>query len=415
MKSGIETATRTAVPAAAKRPFLERLVINVSHDCNLRCAYCYADTGAYGAPRTMLDGRVGRHIVDEFLSRFHRIGKIQFFGGEPFLNYRVIGSLCEHVVSRVAREGVAKPAFTVITNGTVLNDEIVDIVNRYGIVVTVSLDGDRTVNDSQRVYAGGKGSYDRIVQNIRLLKEKTGQPMQIEGTYTARHIEMNFSFEEFMPFLARDLDIHYLHMPWVFGEAYRGTGIAPTRENQARVIDTYSAAISASLGSLLTPDLEDIILISPVERALRREFSGRGGSRTHLCPAGSGTLSVGVDGRIFPCFMFTNNAEFEFGHVARFNEDEFDHRRASFVDRLKIPSGENGSSFETGSSCAGQNYEIGGAIDHVSNANRQIQNALDVYLRRRLAEMRADGALWEWVQTKLTLSELAMRGGATAC
>lgn len=415
MKTGIETATSATVPAIMKRPYLERLVLNVSHDCNLRCAYCYADTGAYGAPRTMLSDHVGRRIVDEFLSRFHRIGKIQFFGGEPFLNYHVINSLCGFIVSVCERENVPKPAFTVITNGTVLNDEIVGIINRYGIVVTVSLDGDRAVNDSQRVYAGGKGSYDRIVQNIRLLKEKTGQPLQIEGTYTARHIDMNFSFEEFMSFLAHDLDIHYLHMPWVFGESYHGTGIVPTQENRARIIDTYSAAISASLSSLMTPDLEDIILISPVERALRREFSGRGGSRTHMCPAGSGTLSVGVDGKIFPCFMFTNNAEFEFGQVDFAQEDEFDRRRASFVDRLKIPAGEDGSSFETGSSCAGQNYEINGAIDRVSDASRHIQNALDTYLHRRLAEMRADSVLWEWVQTKLTLNELAMRGGATTC
>src|SRR5215470_11659786 len=88
-------APRTA--ARPKRPYLERLVINVTHDCNLRCRYCYADTGAYGEARAKLQPGVGEQIVESFYARFAEIGSIQLFGGEPFLHPKGIDGLCRHI------------------------------------------------------------------------------------------------------------------------------------------------------------------------------------------------------------------------------------------------------------------------------------------------------------------------------
>ncbi len=389
-----------------QRPYLERLVVNVSHDCNLRCKYCYADSGTYGSERMNLSEAVGRRIVDDFLARFREIGTVQFFGGEPLLNYRGIESVCEYLTAVCRRDGVRLPGFTVITNGTVLSGEIVDLINRYKIAVTVSLDGDRQINDAQRVSASGKGSYAKIVANIRALKERTGQPMQIEGTYTAKHLDAGFSFAQFMPFLAKELDVHFLHMPWIVGKGYNGTAIAPTEENVARIIAVYSEAIAISLQSLTTPDLRDTILISAVDRALRRQFFGNNGERTHVCPAGSGTLAVGADGRIFPCFMFTNHAQFELDRVGNLQDEVFDSRRAAFVDRLLVGEDANRGSLETGSACAGQNFELEGGIDRIGEANRHIQNSLDLILHDRIAAFRADANLWEWAQTKMLLHQL---------
>ena len=407
LQEALSSGDRTLI-GGAKQPYLERLVINVSHDCNLRCTYCYADTGAYGSGRMTLSEPIGREIVDDFFARFARIGKIQFFGGEPFLNVRGVESLCQYVTEVCQCQGVPVPAFTAISNGTIVNDRIIDLINRYNLLVTVSLDGSRAVNDSHRVYANGKGSYQRVIENIRRMKERTGQPLQIEGTYTARHVEMRFSLAEFMRFIAGELDVHSLHMPWIVGHAYQGTGIDPTEENIAHVTAVYCEAASASLMSLQTPQLEDTILLSAAERFLRRERSGDGNKRRHICPAGSGTLSVGADGKISPCFMFTNNAQFEFGRVGRREDDEFEHRRSTFMKRLEIPEGENGRSFEIGAACAGQNFELSGQIDHVTAANRQIQIALDAHLENEIARIKADQDLWEWMQTKLLLNQMQM-------
>ena len=88
-----------AGPTGSREAYLERLVINVSHDCT----YCYADTGAYGAPRMKLSNPVGEKIVDDFYARFARIGMVQFFGGELFLNHAGIDYLCDYMTRVCAR------------------------------------------------------------------------------------------------------------------------------------------------------------------------------------------------------------------------------------------------------------------------------------------------------------------------
>jgi uncharacterized protein len=394
-------------------------VINVSHDCNLRCTYCYADTGAYGGARGKLAAGVGADIVESFFSRFHEIRTIQLFGGEPFLNVRGIDGLCRHVAEVCEREGAPLPRFTTVSNGTLASDAVIDLINRHRIGVTVSLDGARPVNDAQRVDARGGGSFDRVVANIARLKGATGQPAQIEGTFTAAHLASNFSLAGFMRFVAHDLGVRFLHMPWILGDAYGGTGIAPTEGNIARLIDIYGAAISASLASLETQDLRDTILLSQVDDALRAALSpAPPARRTHLCPAGSGTLSVGADGRVFPCFMFTGKPGFEFTRVgAGFDDAAFDARRADFTRQLELPpEGDLGGLAQRGA-CAGHNHDTGGNIAAVSAASRAVQDALSAHLRCELAALRADADRWSWVRCKLMLHQLETAGdfAAPAC
>ena len=408
-----ETGTQAGIAPRRKRAYLERLVINVSHDCNLRCAYCYADTGAYGDQRKLLAQPLGRKIVDDFFSRFGKVGRIQFFGGEPFMNVRGIEDLCGYITETCRNESMPLPRFTLISNGTLVNDDVIDLINRYRIAVTVSLDGTREINDANRVYASGKGSYEKVIENIRILKDRTEEPKQIEGTYSAKHVEQDFSIADFLKFMARELDVRSLHMPWVVGEAYNGTGIVPTDANVARTAKAFRDGVSASLQSLLSPDLEDVVLFAPLERALLRELSGGGGEREHICPAGSGTLAVGADGKVSPCFMFTNNRKFEFTRVGQFDDSTFDRLRKEFVGRLAVPTGENGRSYETGSSCAGQNYDVTGEVDQVLEASRHLQLDIDNHIRDELAAVKADADKWEWLQAKLLLHQIALAGAAT--
>jgi uncharacterized protein len=189
-------------PTGLREAYLDRLVINVSHDCNLRCTYRYAVTDAYGAPRMKLSNPVGEKIVDDFLSQFARIGTVQFFGGEPFLNASGIYYLCQYITETCDANGSPLPTFTVITNGTILNQSIIDIVNRHLPILKVSLDELAPVNDAQRIKVNGSGSYARITRNIAILKARTGEPWQIEGTFTARHLARTFSLANFMRFLS---------------------------------------------------------------------------------------------------------------------------------------------------------------------------------------------------------------------
>jgi len=401
-----------ATPARAKRPPLERLVINVSHDCNLRCLYCYADTGAYGAPRAKLTDEKAIQIIDSFYSRFESIDAIQLFGGEPFLNLGGIEAVCDYVLEVCAREGAPLPRFTAVTNGTLFSPAVVEIINRYGLTLTVSLDGPPEINDENRVYASGRGSFHHVVETVKKLKAATGQPTQIEGTYTARHLERNFSLADFMRFAAAELDVHFLHMPWIMGgEGYNGTGCAPTEENIAAVTRVFCEAIDASLASLMAKDLSETVLISQIDAPLRAALSEREteAERTHLCPAGSGTISVGVDGKVFPCFMFTNKPQFEFTHVDAFDDAGFDEKREAFVSRLTIPPRDQ-RTFAMGAACAGHNFDLNGEIDRVSEANRRILSAVHAHAVAQVAALKADEDSWTWVQCKLMLHSLDNAG-----
>ncbi len=399
-----------------KRPYLERLVINVAHDCNLRCAYCYADTGAYRDARGVLTAGVGASIVEAFFRRFARIGAIQLFGGEPFLNVRGVDGLCRHVARVAEREGAPTPRFTAVTNGTMASSAVIETIRTHDIRVTVSLDGDRRVHDANRVFAGGGGSFDRVVANIRKLKAATGQPAQIEGTFTSAHLAAGFSLAEFLRFAARELGVRFVHMPWILGrDAYSGTGIEPSEANVARLIETYCEAISASLASLESPDLADTVLLSSVDGALRAELADKPPRpRTHICPAGSGTLSAGADGRVFPCFMFTNNAAFELASVQSFDDRAFDERRSEFVRQLEIPAGGNAGGFAMRAACAGHNYDTGGGVSAMSSGQLRAQDAIDAHLRRSVADIRADADRWSWVRCKLMLHQIEAAGAFEA-
>jgi uncharacterized protein len=388
--------------ACIRRSRLGRLVLNLSQDCNLRCSYCYAAAGGYGSRRVLMGSRRAAATADAFLARFD-LGSIQFFGGEPFLNPRAMAAVCERAAAACARDNRPVPAFTAVTNGTVLSPAIIALIRRYRIHVTVSLDGDRALHDGQRFFRNGKGSFDRIVRNIHVLQDATGEPGQIEGTFTARHLEAGFSLEDFMSFAARDLGVHRLHMPWIMGTGYGGGAIPPTAANRKRLTGLYSAAAAASLASLLGGSLEETILLSGVEREIRRRLSGRNGGGAQICAAGLDTLSAAADGAVYPCFMFTNKEPFRLGQVDGLGDPGFARRRAAFVKSLKVP--------DCGppplSSCAGQNLDLNGGVCRVHAATAAVMKALHRDLCRRLDPVEADEDRWNWVRAKLMLLELA--------
>jgi len=397
---------RTGATMEMTSSYLERLVINVSHDCNLRCTYCYADTGSYGAHRAMLSESLGENIIDEFFQRFDTIGNIQFFGGEPLLNPKAIKTLCAYVTRLCEERSIERPSFTLVTNGTLLNEAIIDTVNTHNIRMTVSLDGYETLNDSQRVYSNGSGSFRRIVDNIKIFKEQTGQPFQIEGTFTSKHLHADFSVTEFMRFVAQELDVHFLHMPWILGSSYGGAGILPNKQNVTAVVAAYEGAISTSFQSLTTADMSETILISSVERFLGRPHRAERTCPRHYCPAGSGTLSVGIDGKIYPCFMFTNKPAFELGQIGVTNHKEVERRAAGFAKQLELPETGTGNGAEIGSYCAGINFEASGRIDRVSAAEKMVFDSLATHIDNEVVRLKKDRNIWEWIQTKYLLHRL---------
>lgn len=176
-----------------ERPIMHRITLCVSNDCNLRCRYCYADGGNYGRKRHLMDKNTADKFVDFCVRNFSRVDTLLFFGGEPLLNYPIIEYICELFKRQSANGTFPLPSFSIITNGTLWNERISRLIRDYISCMTISIDGEKTVNDKNRVYKNGDGSYDKVEQFILSCKEIPSLKLQFEATYTNEHVKLGIS------------------------------------------------------------------------------------------------------------------------------------------------------------------------------------------------------------------------------
>ncbi len=165
---------------------IKALCLHVSHTCNLNCAYCFASQGKYQGDRALMSFEVGKQALDFLIanSGSRKNLEVDFFGGEPALNFDVVKQLVEYARS-VEKEHNKNFRFTYTTNGMVLTDDMIDFLNKECHNVVLSLDGRKEVNDRFRVDYTGKGSYDVIVPNFkRLVEKRGGKGYYVRGTFT---------------------------------------------------------------------------------------------------------------------------------------------------------------------------------------------------------------------------------------
>jgi uncharacterized protein len=165
---------------------IKALCLHVSHTCNLNCSYCFASQGKYQGDRALMSFEVGKQALDFLIanSGSRRNLEVDFFGGEPALNFDVVKQLVEYARS-VEKEHNKNFRFTYTTNGMVLTDDMIDFLNKECHNVVLSLDGRKEVNDRFRVDYAGRGSYDVIVPNFkRLVEKRGGKGYYVRGTFT---------------------------------------------------------------------------------------------------------------------------------------------------------------------------------------------------------------------------------------
>lgn len=169
-----------------RQSVLKALCLHVAHDCNLACRYCFAGEGEYHGDRGIMSFEVGKRALDYLIENSgtrHNL-EVDFFGGEPLLNWEVVKQLVAYGRSQEAIHN-KKFRFTLTTNGVLLDDEVMDFCNREMGNVVLSLDGRPEVNDRMRSDRGGHGSYDRIVPRFQKMVEKRGSgEYYMRGTYT---------------------------------------------------------------------------------------------------------------------------------------------------------------------------------------------------------------------------------------
>ena len=291
----------------ARKTVVKALCLHIAHDCNLACRYCFAEEGEYHGRRALMSFEVGKKALDFLIasSGSRRNLEVDFFGGEPLMNWQVVKDLV-----RYGREQEKlhdkRFRFTLTTNGTLVNDEIMDFCNREMANVVMSMDGRREVNDRMRPFRGGKGvgSYDVIVPKFQEFARRRGElDYYVRGTFT--HYNLDFS---------QDV-LHYADLG--FTKLSMEPVVAPPEAPYA-IREEDVPQICAEYDRL-------------AQEMIRREKEGRGFTFFHfmldlsggpcvykrLSGCGSGTeyLAVTPWGDLYPCHQFVGNEQFLLGNV----------------------------------------------------------------------------------------------------
>lgn len=284
---------------------VKALCLHIAHDCNLACKYCFAEEGEYHGRRALMSFEVGKKALDFLVKNSgNRVNlEVDFFGGEPLMNWQVVKDLVAYGRS-LEEPHHKKFRFTLTTNGILLNDEILEFANREMANIVLSIDGRKEINDLMRPHRGGQGSYDTIVPKFLKVAESRNQMnYYVRGTFTRN----NLDFSKDVVHLA-DLGFQQISVEPVVA--------APEEEYALREEDI--PAILKEYDKLAT-------------ELLNRSKEGRGVNFFHfmidlkggpcvakrLSGCGSGTeyLAVTPWGDFYPCHQFVGREEFLMGNV----------------------------------------------------------------------------------------------------
>lgn len=172
---------------------VKALCLHIAHDCNLACKYCFAEEGEYHGRRALMSFEVGKKALDFLVANSgSRVNlEVDFFGGEPLMNWQVVKDLVAYGRS-IEEANHKKFRFTLTTNGVLLNDDILEFANKEMANVVLSIDGRKEVHDFMRPHRGGQGSYDEIVPKFQKVAESRNQMnYYVRGTFT--HFNKDFA------------------------------------------------------------------------------------------------------------------------------------------------------------------------------------------------------------------------------
>lgn len=291
-------------PSFSEKGVVKSVCLLVAHDCNLRCKYCFADTGDFGAQRQLMSNEVGEaaveYIINHSANRQHC--EIDFFGGEPLVNMPVVKHITNYVRKR-EKEVNKIFKLTMTTNGVLLNDSTIKFLNDNNINVVISLDGRKEIHDCMRPDMGGNGTYDRSVANFKkLVNSRNDENYYMRGTYTKYNLDFTkdvismydegFDILSIEPVIAKDADyaITKADLPRVFKE-------------YDKLVDTYLQYKKDVHGFFFfhfNIDLNNGPCVA-------KRLSG--------CGAGHEYFAVAANGDMYPCHQFVGREKYLLGNI----------------------------------------------------------------------------------------------------
>lgn len=300
-----DTYKDVVVDFKKRKTVVKAMCLHIAHDCNLACRYCFAEEGEYHGRRALMSLEVGKKALDYLIenSGSRRNLEVDFFGGEPLMNWDVVKELVHYGRSK-EKEYNKNFRFTLTTNGVLLDDEVMEFVNKEMSNVVLSLDGRKEINDKMRPFRNGKGSYDLIVPKFQKMAESRNQTnYYIRGTFTRNNLDFS-----------KDI-IHYADL------GFKQMSIEPVVADP----DEEYALREEDIPGIL--EEYDKLAVEYI----KRKKEGRGFNFFHFmidlqqgpcvlkrmagCGSGTEYLAVTPWGDLYPCHQFVGQEDFLLGNV----------------------------------------------------------------------------------------------------
>ena len=284
---------------------IKALCLHVAHTCNLNCSYCFASQGKYQGDRAIMSFEVGKRAFDFLIenSGTRRNLEVDFFGGEPLMNWDVVKQLVAYARS-VEKQHNKNFRFTLTTNGLLIDDEVIDFLNKEMSNVVLSLDGRRDVHDLFRKDYAGNGSYDRIIPKFKKLVEaREGKNYYMRGTFTHNNVDftndilhmadLGFTELSMEPVVCAPTDPCALtdeDMPKIFEQYEILAKEMLKRKKEGRPFTFYHYMLDLKNGP-----------------CIYKRITG--------CGSGTEYMAVTPWGELFPCHQFVGDSKYSLGNI----------------------------------------------------------------------------------------------------
>ena len=343
---------------------VKAMCLNIAHDCNLRCKYCFASTGDFGKGRKLMTFETGKKAIDFLLEKSldRKNLELDFFGGEPLMNFDVVKQIVEYARSREAEYG-KKFRFTITTNGVLLDDDKIDFINREMSNVVLSIDGRKEVNDYMRKRVDGSGCYDKIMPAFKKLVEKRGdKEYYVRGTFTKNNLDFSndvfdlynngfdqISVEPVVCEASADYAITEKELPAIFKEYERLAERILENEKKGKKFNFFHFMLDLDQGPCAI-------------------------KRLRGCGCGNDYVVITPDGDIYPCHQFVGIEEFKMGNI---DEGTFDTNMKSYFSKTHVYTKPEckkcWAKFYCSGGCNANNYQYAGDVHNAHKLSCQLQ------------------------------------------
>ena len=339
----------TKIAGTKKEMQPSSLVLMISQDCNLRCTYCYGTNGEY-SHKGLMDYKTAKSAVDYFV-KYAKGDKLNicFFGGEPLLNFSLIKEIIKYA-NEVGSKLNKTFTFSMTTNATLIDQMIEEFIIQNKIALTISIDGDRTIQNSNRYYANKKGSYDEVIKNTERLRKSNH--VTARATITPQNLNILYNVDHL-------IDVGFNRVAWAPAlNLLSNDDIEKLAQGQKEVVIKVGKCIETGDYIRAKKYLTIINMLSKINSD---------GLRTKGCGAGTNMMAVNIEGSIYPCHRFVGN---EFMGIGNIYIDE-PCQNNNFYTKVSLKE------FEKCSSCIGRNICVGGCVNENFEANHDISIAND--------------------------------------